>query len=670
VEEATTMNATYSTAKSVPPQFDYKTDEYRSRFRDEVFDALRERSNTLFDVPTALGKTHTVATTPWGQYPSLTNQKPVIHFHKTRDARDEAAKKSKKAGLDAEVLQGWEEISLPASDAFDWPSIRGKPLRQWIYQQCERNGMRYPEAVHRAKIELNDDLLDEAPLTGIQWADLLPLNRADVNIIHATHQFAFAPPLRNGTVVVFDEQPNFTRNLKDSPDELSRERIRHAVVAYLDEGEAPIQTLGLLMELSKASANKPFQGQLQNALTHQPDRNWCVSNDDAHPLAPALTRAIFRAEPRSNERYVGTATYTPRVPSGFGNSDLNADQEVTVVFDDENTIQTVRVVPDMSQAHVVLGLDAFPTKPLWELNTGVSFDLNHLLSAPERIVWRRREKQLCVVQVGSNANHCTHGIENTEKVRALVEEIRDQHGSDFSTAITSKAAKDTLKQMMEDAGVNDPIILTFGEQNSRNVLGDEDVGLVVGCIDMGDGPVLDRLAELGLEASPDRTNTECSDCEGDGCRECNHTGRKRAEGRGFVGPDARVAERICDSVRRDEVKQAISRYGRNPTDSTDSATVYVHTSVIRPSLLLDDDSEGVDIRATRESEVIAFARKQDETTTKEVSDNTNVSRTYATKVLNELVEQGFATIREEEPYGTHIYTVSSDTPSDHFVDLD
>jgi hypothetical protein len=661
------MSSTNPSGKSLPPEFKYKTDEYRSRFRDEVLDALRERSNTLFDVPTALGKTYTIATGPWGQYPHLTNKRPVVHSHATRDARDEAAEESKKAGLTTRVLQGWEEISLPASDAFDWPSIRGKPLRQWIHQQCERNGMRYPEAVHRAKVELNDDLLDEAPLTGIQWADLLPLTRANVDIIHATHQFAFAPPLRNGTVVAFDEQPDFTQNLNDSPDDLSRERIRMAVNAYLDEANAPVESYEDFVVLSKQGL---LEEDLGAALSHQPSREWSLSIDDAHPLAPALTRAILNAEPRSNGRRVGTATYTPQAPPGFGKSDLNTDQEVTVVFDGENRIQTVRVVPDMSQAHVVLGLDAFPTEPLWELNTGVSFDVNHLLSAPERMVWRRREKQLRVVQVGSNANYCTHGIKNTERVRALVEEIRDRHSNDFSTAITSKSAEDSLKSMMEDAGVNEPTILTFGEQNSRNVLGDEDVGLVVGCIDMGDRPVLNRLAELGLDASPELSNTECSDCEGDGCRECNHTGKERAKGRGFAGPDARIAERICASVRQDEVKQATSRWGRNSDDPTDSATVYVHTNVIRPSLLLDDDGEGVDIHAEKQSNVIEFARNQIETTAREVSDNIDVSRKHASDVLNELVERGYASVdRGAGDYNRDVFTVSSATPTDRFVDL-
>jgi predicted HTH transcriptional regulator len=117
------------------------------------------------------------------------------------------------------------------------------------------------------------------------------------------------------------------------------------------------------------------------------------------------------------------------------------------------------------------------------------------------------------------------------------------------------------------------------------------------------------------------------------------------------------------------VKQAISRWGRNPTDQTDSATVYLQTNAVQRSFLLDDNSPGVDIHSDKESNVIEFARDQDETTTKEVWKNTNASRKYVTEVLNELVERGFATLREKEPYGTHVYTVSSDTPSDHFVDL-
>ena len=118
------------------------------------------------------------------------------------------------------------------------------------------------------------------------------------------------------------------------------------------------------------------------------------------------------------------------------------------------------------------------------------------------------------------------------------------------------------------------------------------------------------------------------------------------------------------------MKQAISRYGRNPTDSTDSATVYVYTNVIRPSLLLDDDGEGVDIHADKESKVIAFVRKRDETTAHEVSDNIDVSRRYASEVLKELVERGYASVdRGDGNYNRDVFTASSATPTDRFVDL-
>jgi len=657
--------------KRLPPQPNTQT--YRSWFRQDVLDSIQAQRNTLFNVPTALGKTYTVATIPWGQYPCLTNDRPVVHFHKTRDARDEAAEESRKANLTVEVLQGREELSLPASGAFDEYTIRGIPLSEWIHQQCERNGLSYWQALRLAQSHLNGTPLwtDEEPLTGVQWNDLLPLAGSEVDIIHATHQFAFAPPLRNATVTVFDEQPDFTQTLKDSQDELSRERIRRAVVAYLDESNAPIHTFEELLRQSQSGVSSLSQGKLQNALTHQPDESWYVSKNDAHPLAPALVRAIYRAQPRSNGRCVGTATYTPQSLARFEQVNrLNAEQQITVVIDSENTIQTVRVHPDMSRAHVVLGLDAFPTESLWELNTGVSLETNYLLKALERLAWRRDEKQLNVVQVGSNANYYTRGIENPQKVGAIVKELRDRYDSAFSTAITSKAASDTLEQIMEKEGVHDPTVLTYGEQNSRNVLGDEDVGLVVGCIDMGDESVLNRLAELGLEAKPERTNDDHPDCSGSGCRGCNHTGKRRAPGRGFVGPDADVAKQICDSVRCDEVKQAISRYGRNPEDPTDSATVFVTTNVIRPSLLLDEEGDGVDILAEKQGDIVAFTRSQTTTTAREVSDNIRVSRKHASDVLKGLVERGYASVdREAGSYNRDVFTVASDTPTDRFVDL-
>lgn len=71
------------------------TEEARNRLEDTVFSALRAGENTLIDAPTALGKSHTVATTRWRDYPEVTGGQPVVHFHATTDAREDAIEKSR-----------------------------------------------------------------------------------------------------------------------------------------------------------------------------------------------------------------------------------------------------------------------------------------------------------------------------------------------------------------------------------------------------------------------------------------------------------------------------------------------------------------------------------------------------------------------------------------------
>lgn len=108
-----------------------------------------------------------------------------------------------------------------------------------------------------------------------------------------------------------------------------------------------------------------------------------------------------------------------------------------------------------------------------------------------------------------------------------------------------------------------------------------------GSIDPGDDYVLDLLAELRLDADPERTDPEalddpaavhCGVC--DGCRECHGTGLKRAYGRAFTAPDAEAAVAILASVRENHTAQTAGRYTRNPDDYDATATVSVRTDVM------------------------------------------------------------------------------------------
>lgn len=122
----------------------------------------------------------------------------------------------------------------------------------------------------------------------------------------------------------------------------------------------------------------------------------------------------------------------------------------------------------------------------------------------------------------------------------------------------------------------------LGATASRNDFAHESAELVYGCIGSSDDYILDRLAERGLEAEPERSDVPCENCDGDGCHECDGTGLKRAHGQDFVGPDAEAADALLTSIQQNELVQAAGRYARSPDDSDDSAIVFVASDALSP----------------------------------------------------------------------------------------
>lgn len=163
---------------------------------------------------------------------------------------------------------------------------------------------------------------------------------------------------------------------------------------------------------------------------------------------------------------------------------------------------------------------------------------------------------------------------------------------------------------MSEAGVRKPEPMHYGEEKSRDDFGDESVGLINGCMDPGDGYVLDLLTELNVDAcpeqvdpndstleDPDRPDAHCEVCGGDGCSECEGTGLKRAVGREFVGPDADTADALLASDRENHVAQATERYVRSPDDPENTAMTYVRTDAF-PVGFADHQVSGVEWIAT------------------------------------------------------------------------
>ncbi|QOS10430.1 uncharacterized protein HfgLR_01385 [Haloferax gibbonsii] len=653
------------------------TSEARERLRNRVIRAMRNGEDVVIDAPTALGKTHTIATEPWLDQTDITGDSPVIHFSETCEARDGAAASSHDAtGITSATLKGRKEKCPVASgkhdsnDDDDEPNtvitINGTPASDWFDAVCDGRGVPFSTA-HAYLAEYNDQNTElpcceddtECPAKS-QW-DCVPRDdetgETAVDVVHATHQFAHVPGLVRNCNVVFDERPDFTLDI-------SNDRIQRGVTAFLKDAGAPVRTWESFVQLAQhdginTDAAKERDA-TQECLGHQPNREWYLENSDAHTVAPALTRAIWyalRDEPDTNDRRSASVPHEPPRLDGSAHENEGWNRVwVTVVVDGDNRIRTVRSAPDLSLARCVIGLDAQPSAPLWQRNTRPSINTERLLDANERRLWRRFERGLTIVQVGDATHPLASGeYFNDNTNRVLIDQLHKSYGGGFRTVVTASSVEEQTKQLMREAGVENPETMHYGEEKSRNDFSDETIGLVNGSIDPGDDYVLDLLAECDLNAEPETVETESGEV-------------RRAHGRGFVGDDADTAREILASVRENHVAQAAGRYARNADDPTNTATVFVRTDAI-PEGFADLQVPGVEWVATdTQRRIIEELRQRTNATARDLAEATDVSKRHVAKTLARLLDDGSVECREGVgEYGADVY--SADTAPPGVVDL-
>ncbi|MFC7155186.1 winged helix-turn-helix transcriptional regulator [Halomarina halobia] len=654
------------------------TTEARRRLRDRIMRALRAGEDVVLDAPTALGKSFTVATEPWLNHADITDEQPVVQFSETRAARDGAAEDSEAAGVSYAVLKGRTErcpvakgVYDPGEDTDVTLTIDGVPASIWFDEVCDRRGMPFSVA-HAYFAEHNDqgaplpccaDGHDCPAVTQWEGVPRTEDGAPAVDVVHATHQFARVPSLVAGCNDVFDELPNFAADL-------SQERVRRAVTAFLKATDAEVRTFEHLVEIGKhglsPNEHDPRESladrwqALRDALDTEPPAEWYLENADAHTLAPALARAILNAEEQANDRRTATVPHRPpRFDDEAQDDDGWNRVWVTVVLDEDNTIRTVRAAPDLSAARSVIGLDAHPTMPLWQRNTNPGITRDALLDPEERRLWRRYERGLVVVQVGDATRPLTKGEYFDEGgTTAMLEHLRAEYGDRFRTAITAKSVANRTHRLMRDVGIDEPAVMHYGEEKSRNDFAGEAVGFLNGCIDPGDEAILDQLAECGLDARPKTT----VDDDGE---------EHRAHGREFVGPDAATAQALLASVRENHVAQGAGRYARDADDPENHAVVFVRTDALLPGFA-DLQVAGVEWTATdTQREIIEALRDRTHATARELADAVGVSKDHVRKTLRRLVEADRVECREGAgDYGAHVYrALAGEAPTTGLVSL-
>jgi DNA-binding transcriptional ArsR family regulator len=307
----------------------------------------------------------------------------------------------------------------------------------------------------------------------------------------------------------------------------------------------------------------------------------------------------------------------------------------------------------------VIGLDGHPAQTQWELNVHPDIETSAVLDPEERALWRRFERGLLTVGVGDATRPFTSSkYFDREGSEAFFAALRDRFGEDFRTAITAASVEKETKDILRDVGIENPETMHYGEEKSRNDFAGEDICALNGCIDPGDDFVLNLLAERGLDATPERSDVDCEDCDGDGCHECNWTGKKRAHGRGFVGPDADAANEILASVREQHIAQGAGRAARDADNPEDRAIVFIRTDAAPPGFL-DMRVPGVEWLATdTQTEIIETLTQHSSATTREIAEAVGCSKEHARNTLGRLEEENLVDVRENAgDHGAHLYRI-------------
>jgi|GEM_PF-1027271 len=139
------------------------TDAARDRLGEALREGFRDEGYTILDAPTGLGKTHEASATFWRQVDeAVTGGRPVVLFASTTDARDEARRMAREAGLDVKALLGYKEACEVAGGAFDPENvdedddrepryIEGVPAGQWFEERVENRGIAVSSAHSKAE---------------------------------------------------------------------------------------------------------------------------------------------------------------------------------------------------------------------------------------------------------------------------------------------------------------------------------------------------------------------------------------------------------------------------------------------------------------------------------------------------------------------------------------
>lgn len=333
----------------VPTRKGPSLDGVRQQTSEAVKAAFRANQPVLLEAPVASGKTTATfdAAAETGE--------PLTYLTLRRDLYEQAKSLSKERGLEAKIIP---------SPQRDCPSFDGETDEK-LADELDRL---YRRGVSGWK--LHDEL--ELPCQpGCPYMEKRDFDRDQYDVLIGYPKQAYAEKNVEGRVVVLDEFAGsaFEVEIEETASVVSRFLDRHPGLPFGDRDDI-LEGRGDQERVEEALA-----WFIENGIG--PDADEVLDTDGrGHSLAPYISYALLQM------RDLGNGWEVHPFPEPW--PEFGVESKRYCVRNRTEDTFSVLTPPDLSSANGVVGLDATPTKALWELAYDVDFDRWELLDSDER----------------------------------------------------------------------------------------------------------------------------------------------------------------------------------------------------------------------------------------------------------------------------------------------
>ncbi|QAY20185.1 hypothetical protein [Halorubrum ezzemoulense] len=449
--------------------------------------------------------------------------------------------------------------------------------------------------------ELHDRL--ELPCNGsCPYIQSLNQDLSDIDVLIGNPKHAYNPNYLKNRIAVKDE---FSENEYEIEYHKPRELVNRFIYSV---DSFPLNSFTEIREATQKETAKVVNW-FQEYDVYR-DTETALNPEEYHVHAPLLTYALLRGI-EVNDGWEKTDTQF----ADLVGVETHIGDNAKVVFDEDRESMYLLNPPDFDSANGFIGLDGTPIPEMWDCATGLELEHIQVLSEEQKERYITDILNLEIIQVTDYKRY----YQNSNNIAvnqdtSLAYSIQQKEGEKPGVITSKKAIQEYDEEIEEYANIHkdeNGNYLHFGTMLSSNQFENKQLGFVTGMRNYGDEYVFKWGSYLNKSVSVDRSGDETE--------------------YQFGNENFNVFP-----LYRNLTLQDVFRFGRNKKPTT----VYVNTSGLPNWVPVD--REELDTQSSSERNVIEYLSSCGNVgaNTKEIEDNTDMSKRNIQIIVNKLENKG------------------------------